>query len=132
MIWFNLHVQIFRVIESVSDEPSVCSKLYNSFLPFRLYCHIYVIYNYYQSSYSYINVIILMFIFYRNCLRNIRRTMFRAKPNRDAGWFRTLKTVYFTVTPFIGASLLYFETIKEYSSFIFYNMLQCCLLSYYY
>ncbi|XP_023348510.1 uncharacterized protein LOC111717230, partial [Eurytemora carolleeae] len=76
-------VVIGRVIESVSDEPSVCSKLYNSFLPFR------------------------------NCLRNIRRTMFRAKPNRDAGWFRTLKTVYFTVTPFIGASLLYFETIKN-------------------
>jgi len=74
---------LVKTVESVSDEPGLCSRLYTSFLPFR------------------------------NCMRQFRRKIFSTKPKKDSSTFRYFKTAYFTLAPFVGASFLYFETIKN-------------------
>jgi len=68
----------------VSDEPTLCSRLYTIFLPFR------------------------------NLLRKLRRDATgRDVSAKDSKMYRYLKTAYFTLQPFVGASFLYFETLKN-------------------
>ena len=72
-----------NIINSVSDEPSFYSRCGTTFYPLR------------------------------QCLRSVRRSLLKAKPKEDSAPHKVITLIYFTLLPFVGASLFYFELIKN-------------------
>jgi len=72
-----------NIINSVSDEPSFYSRCGTTLYPLR------------------------------QCLRSVRRSLLKAKPKEDSAPHKVITLIYFTLLPFVGASLFYFELIKN-------------------
>jgi len=84
-----------KIINSVSDEPSFYSRCGTTLYPLR------------------------------QCLRSLRRSLMKAKPKEDSTPHKIITLIYFSLLPFVGASLFYFELIKN---FVFVHIFWCSLV----